>query len=409
MAESAVAQLQVSVLPSNSQNRGKYGIAIKGQGTTLFGRAWGGSGSYEYKWTVDGVVDAAWHVPGDGFDNHPSFNENNDFIPRLHTFPGKGPKIVTLSVKESGAADASAVSRSAEIDVRDAGEHEDEVNIAIEKALLNLYNSAIDFGAGRVKWEANAAYSSSATPAAVLCFAENGHLVGNDPVADIYAPIVEAGVKYITENGSGYLQKTTTSGVNDDNGNGIGAYTSWAPVYATGWTSMGVTFAYPSAAAAQAAVISAGPHAGSTIYEFVGDLLDQFYVARNATGSWVYSMVGDGGRIDGSAQQWVALACRIAIDRWEYTVKQDLMDLSVLGFINAQYPDGGCGYIGPGSWSNAGMTGGSLVGFSLGNKWVADGDPHATKAADYIAANFFRKHTVNRTLFGTFLGIGVKN
>ena len=404
-AAQLAAQVSVSVMPSNSQNRGKYGIAIKGQEITVWGRAWGGSGAYQYKWTVDGVQDVAWHAPGDGFDNHPYFNENADFIPRLHTFPGKGPKVVTLTVKESGADDTTAVSRSAEIDVRDAGEHEDEVSMAIEKALLFLYNSAIDSGVGRVRWESASHLASASTPGGVLAFAENGHLPGNDRVTDIYSELVQEAVNYIVEGGSGYLQKTSVSGVNDHNGNGIGAYTSWAPVYASGWTALAVTFAYPTKETAEAAIIGSGLHQGSSIYEFVGDILDQFYVARRADGAWVYSMTGDGGRLDGSAQQWVALAQRIAIDRWGYPVKQELMDLSVLGFVNTQWADGGCSYHGvPGSWTNAGMTGGSLVGFSLGNKLVANGDDNATRAYNYIGQNFYRKHTSNNTNFETFLG-----
>jgi hypothetical protein len=241
LAESAVAQLQVSVMPSNTQNRGKYGIAIKGQETTLFGRAWGGSGSYEYKWTVDGAVDAAWHTPGDGFDNHPHFSENNDFIPRLHTFPGKGPKVVVLSVKESGAADGTAVSRSAEIDVRDAGEHEDEVNVAIEKALLYLYNSGVNHVAGQRRWNSGG-NSIPSTSGAILSFAENGHYANNDRVADIYSETVEFGVNYLAGNGHNTLQKTTVSGGEDLNTNSEGAYISTWPVYATGWVSMGITF-----------------------------------------------------------------------------------------------------------------------------------------------------------------------
>jgi hypothetical protein len=398
MAQQAMAQ-SVSVMPSNSQNRGKYGISIKNQQITLWGRAWGGSGSYQYKWTVDGVQDANWHVPGDGFDNHPSFNESNSFIPRLHTFGAKGPKVVTLTVKENGADDSTAVSRSAEIDVREPGEHEDEVNVAIEYGLLNLYNRATRSGS-RAYWD-TAHRASASTPLALLAFAENGHLPGNDRVADVYSEIAQHAVNFITEGNGGYLQSTTTSGEFDHNGNNKGAYTSWAPVYASGIMALGVTFSYPTAEAAKSATIAAGPHAGSTIYEFIGDVLDQFWVAKRGDGGWVYNMTGDGGRLDGSAQQWVALAQRTAIDRWGYPVKPELSARSVLGFQNTQFADGGCSYLGGGSWTNAGMTGGSLVGFSLGDKWVADGDDNAVRAANYIGQNFYQKHTSNYTIYET--------
>lgn len=401
MAEQAMA-LSVSVMPSNSQNRGKYGIAIKGQSLTLWGRAFDGSGNYQYKWTVDGVQDADWHVPGDGFDNHPSFTESNSFIPRLHTFGAKGPKVVTLTVKENGADDATAVSRSAEIDVREPGEHEDEVNVAIEYGLLNLYNRATRRGS-HASWDGTSSLASASTPLGLLAFAENGHLPGNDRVADIYSEIAQHAVNFITEGNGGYLRATTTSGEFDHNGNGKGAYTSWAPVYASGIMALGVTFAYPTAEAAQAATIAAGPHAGSTIYQFIGDVLDQFWVSKRHDGGWVYNMTADGGRLDGSAQQWVALAQRTAIDRWGYSVKPELSARSVLGFINTQYANGGCSYL-PGWWSNAGMTGGSLVGFSLGDKWVKQGDDNAKRAYDYIGRNFYRQSDGTGSRFETLWG-----
>jgi hypothetical protein len=410
-ASKLAADVSVSVMPSNSQNRGKYGIAAKGQQITLFGRAWGGSGNYQYKWTVDGVQDAAWHSPGDGFDNHPHFVENTDFIPRLHTFPGKGPKVVTLTVKENGADDSTAVSRSAELDVKDVPSHEDEVNIAVEKALLYLYATQTRHGATMTRWSSGS-NSIPATSAAVLSFAENGHFANNDPVPDIYAETVLEGVNYLAGEGHGQLNKTTgKSGLEDSNGNGEGAYIGPWPVYASGWVSMAITFAYSTADSAQAAIIATGDHAGKSIYDLVGDFFDQFWVARSNNGGWAYSMTG-AQRLDGSAQQWVALAQLLAKDRWNYPVPQHLSDRSVLGFINTQYPDGGCGYFGPGSWTNAGMTGGSLVGFSLNDKWADDADGtrtadpagHAQKALDYISKNFFSKSTGNRVIFETFLG-----
>ena len=392
MAESAVAQLKVAVMPSFNQNQ-TYGNAELGEPIAVWGRAWGGTAPYTY------TLDA-----GDGAGPSASAAvADPKFIGGDVTYASTGTKTMTLTVTD---ANNDSVSRSAAIRVFLNPDHDVETNIAIEHGLLYLYKVHVRSGS-QVYWNLvssnSAEYQLGTVGFATLAFEENGHKPGNDFEEDIYAEMVDGGINRILELSSARTTHGTSSfqdhsdgiavrNVDYLNGNGFGAHL-WAGGHATyvnGICGLALALSRDSAADAQAAMIGAGPFAGLSVYTVMQDLTEQLSFAQGdgtSRGGWVYSVTTANSGRDASTQQWPCLFFRGAIDVHGIEPAQWVKDNIDVGFQALQNANGGLGYRNNSSWINSGKTGGALVGWSVAGK--DDTHPPVQNAIGYLGDHWF--------------------
>ena len=403
----SAAALTVSMMPSYSQNL-TYANAAINQGIQVWGRVSGGSGTYTtYTLDFGDGTAAATGTVNNGFT---SFQIGGpDFIQAMHTYTTGGSKTVTLTVSDNAGATAS---RSAVIRVLLAPTHDENVNMAIEKGLIYLYRNQSRYTtAGNVvtQWGSGGEYGNGASGAALMSFAENGHLYTSNPVDYVYAETVKRGCGHLVTKGRNMAITAQPDGNPDSNGNGRGIYYDDAQSYPHGFITMGLTNAFPDAAAAQAATIPAGLWVGggtapATYYDFVRDTLDQLsYNQGNAAPykGWHYGMNTDnsgGGGYDGSTHQWPTIAILTAKERWGVIPPAWVVTNAVNTFIAGSDTNAasaffvGIGYSGPNHWNNCAKTGGGLVGYYLGNKKVSAGDANAVSALGFIR-NFYSSST----------------
>lgn len=383
LPSTALAQLQVSVMPSNSQNT-SYGNAAINQPIQVWGRAWGGTAPYTYTLTFgDGTPDAGGAV----------VNPND--IGTAHTFTTAGTKSFTLTVSDSAGATAN---RSGSIRVYSAPTQDQRVSMAIEKALRYLYLNQNASGADQCFWQGNSSLSRDyltigATAAAILSFEENGHRPGKDPVEYIYAPTVKKGLDWLTHVAGNHPITSQTYGNPDTNGNGVGTYlsTSGHDTYVNAFAALALIASEPTAAGAQARTIPTGPLAGKSYYQTVQDIIDLFNYSQSDGanyGSWQYGLLtANSGPLDGSAMQWPALVSRTAKDLWGIATPSWVIDRNAAGFKALQNAAGGIGYSANNSWVNSAKTGGALTAWELAGL-TPDNDTAVAKGVDFIEANY---------------------
>src|SRR5262249_37767350 len=149
----------------------------------------------------------------------------SDFIGVTHTFASAGSKTVTISITDT----TGTTSRQCVVRVLPSPTHYDRVDMAIEKGLLYLYKSVNKSDATYWYWYGlNNEYGNGVTGFSTLSFEENGHSPFNDPVADVYASLLQhahnsllrtGGLQNISNHSDG-----TAVRVSDTNSNGKGAY-----------------------------------------------------------------------------------------------------------------------------------------------------------------------------------------
>ncbi len=245
--------------------------------------------------------------------------------------------------------------------------------MAIEKGLLFLYRKQIVKNALQTYWWADATheYYIGAASAAVLSFAENGHLASNNYEQDIYAETVLRGVNWLAAR-AGYVNiSTTVAGQNPDvNGDGKGIAIPGSGIghhmYAHCFATMASIMAFPNAQIAGNMTIPAAVNpslAGLSYYNYAINALDMLnYSQSEGWGGWHYDLItSSSGNPDGSTHQWPNLAYLFAKDRWGYTPLPWVVSRSVTAMKNLQNANGGVGYGNNSSWLTAGKTGGGLV------------------------------------------------
>ncbi len=378
------AALSVSMMPSFDQNP-TYANAALNESIQVWGRVFGGTGSYT-TYTLDF---------GDGTPVATGTVSDPKFIKVDHTYTTGGTKTATLTVTDSAN---TVVSRSAKIRVLLAPTHSERVNMAIEKGLVYLYLNQFANGAAQSYWFASGAneIGYASTGAALLSFEENGHLPGNDFVADVYAETVSKGLVYIAGQASSQSIGVQAGGNPDINGNGLGAHFTGQHVYAHSYFTLALINAFPSIAAAQAVTIPAGvgAYAGKSYYTLAQDAMDTLYWAQSENGipgGWFYYVTqANSSNADGSTHQWPNIVALTAKERWGQTIPAwvvsgsqtawDLLQTYTSGVNDAAY--GGCGY-NPGGWRNLAKTGGLLVGHTLGGRKPGV-DPRTDAALKFI-------------------------
>lgn len=380
--------LKVAMMPSYTQNPTYANVGIN-TAVNVWGRVWGGTAPYTYRMSYgDATADTTGSVT------------NIKYISAPHTFTTSGSKTVTLTVTDANGASAS---RSSVIRVLPTVSLDDRVNIAIEKALVYLYNSSVETNADRIHWYTTGnEYGFGSTAASVLSFEEQGHLPGNDPVEWIYTDTVRRGLNTLLSVGAGdvrgalqnisdHSDGVAVRDVDEDN-DGKGAYlwNGGHGTYVNSFAGMAVIFAYRNPDAAKAAIIPSGPFANMSYYDLAVDLLDTFKWCMGDgayRGGYVYSvMVPSETRYDGSSQQWPVLCYKAAQDRLKIDPPTWYTDNAVYGFQQMQNANGGVGYSANNSWVNTAKTGGMLTTLAFANHFA--GYDSRDRAVNYLQTNW---------------------
>lgn len=392
-AQKPLTDLWVAIMPSFNQSV-TYANAAVNEPIRVWGRAWNGTAPYN---AVLDYGDGTPQLVQNGLTATAAKN-----IGANHTYTTGGSKTVTLTVTDAAGR---TYSRQAVIRVLLSPTHNDRINMAIEKALLHLYNRQTQKGTLQTWWWADDSheYRIGTAGSILLAFEENGHLATNDYEQDIYAETVMRGVNWLVAR-AGPLNIGLQNGQNpDSNGNnrgvvfpgpgGIGSH-----VYAHSLATMGVTMAFPNAVAAAASLVPAGlsnPNGqtyftGASYYTLVIDALDLLNWNQSddaAWKGWRYSMVtADSGDADGSTNQWPNMAYLFAEERYGYVPMQWVINNSVVAYQSVQNANGAIGYNNSNHWLNNGKTGGGLVGYFLGGKLVGDND--VNRAINFLAGNW---------------------
>ncbi|MFT5410676.1 MAG: hypothetical protein ACI9NC_003409 [Verrucomicrobiales bacterium] len=399
--------LKVAVMPSYTQSR-SYANAALNEPITVWGRCWDGTAPYSY--TLDF---------GDGSDVSGAVGNPNE-ISALHTYSTGGSKTIKLTVTD---ATDTTVTRQGVVRVINGPTHDERVNMAIEKGLLYLYRNQIRLAGNKTVWRNGLhEYSFGTNGGSVLAFEENGHLPSNDYEEDIYAEIVQQGLNWIVDSGSGgYYNIGPQGALNPDtNGNGKGAYL-WAgghETYANSFAALAVIAAAHNEIEAKAMFAPSGPFAGVSYYDIINDLTDLFSYSQSdvAAAGWVYNIrTSNSGGLDGSSMQWPILVMRAAKDLWGLDTPAIVLDRTAAGFRALQNSsgtgNGGIGYRSNTQWLNGAKTGGALVCWnSVG---LDSSDPNSQRAIEYIGRSWHKATTGSNSgevgVFGQWYGMyGVK-
>lgn len=362
--------LRVALMPSYRQ-QATYGNALINEPITVWGRTWGGTGSYTY--TLD-FGDGS--VPASGAVTDPKF------IGQPHTYTSGGNKTVTLTIV-SGAETRSG---QAVIHVALMPTFELRVDQASEKGLIWIYRNQTAVTASSVKWTYgnSDSYELPIAGFSLLAFEENGHLASYNDEDDIYAETVRKGLNYLLGKVARSAISVQSGGNPDSNGNGYGAY-FFNNTYSDAIPAAALIMSVTSQAAASNTTVQTGLYTGQSLLTLVRDLLDQLSFCQGEgadLGGWRYNVLSasNDGYYDGSAQQWACLDFLIARDRWGLAAPNWVAANAVTAYRALQDASGGCHYqsLTDGGCDNVAKTAGMLNGYRLGgmektNAWVAAG------------------------------------
>ena len=383
----ANGSLRVNTMPSVNQSV-TYANAVINQAIKVWGNVHGGTLPYT-TYTLN---------YGDGNEDSGAVADPH-FIGADHTYTTAGLKTVTLTVRDS-AIPANEVSSQSVIRVYPSPVNRIiEINMAIEKGLLYLYQNQQGDG----YWEAGSDdYDMGATGLALLAFEENGHLPTNSYDEDIYAEYVRKGLDWLVNAFSGTytiyahndgqaVQHEYIQGYLDESGGpntGTGAYL-WGGShanYANSIGMLGIVGAHRDAVSAQADIISSGPLSGTSYYTLAVQAADMMMFSQgdgSYRGSWRYTLLTESSiTYDGSCQQWPILVMSAAEDAWGIVAPPWVRINAQHGFEVLQNANGGIGYTDSTGWVNTAKTG----GFIAGSSWMglASTEITVTKAISYV-------------------------
>ena len=411
------ATLTVSMMPSFSQNANQGKAAIN-EAIQVWGRVYGGSGTYA-TYTIDygdGTAVTSGTINTDGVLPQVVAQDGSLAIPAYigagHIYTTGGSKTVTLSVKDSLGATAS---RTATIRVLTAPTHPDRVDMAIQNGLRFLYLAQTPDGSSKCYWTNNSEYGVGGTGLALMAMEENGHLAVNDSALDVYAETVQRGINNLASIGTSQVISAQNGQITDTNGNGRGIYVGSSQVYDHSLAALAIIGAYPSKAAAQAAAV---PYASigvpstnfpgvTSFYDFAVDMMDTLLWCQSDSDvrGWHYSVASENtyDTADGSTHQWPNMVFVAVRDKWGVSAPAWAVTNSMNAYISLQDHTGdaltnlgygACGYYAYNVWRNNGKTGGMLVAYTLGGKFVGT-DNDATIGYDFIGRTWIAPPTDN--------------
>jgi hypothetical protein len=221
---------------------------------------------------------------------------------------------------------------------------------------------------------------------------ENGHSPFNDPVADVYSYILQRAHTHMLAAGGLQAISNHSDGIavrsSDKNGNAKGAYFN-ARTYSDCAVAMALMNPFTSAAQAQTTYIASGSpfykangvydtaHPYS-YYDLVQDFTDTLLWAQgdgSLRGAFEYILnASSGGRYDGSAQQWPALAMTMAKDVLAIDTPSWWTGNAVAATEAIMNAAGGVDYQPGQNWFNAAKTGGALSIMKANGMDTSSGD-----------------------------------
>jgi VCBS repeat-containing protein len=353
-------QLMISTMPSYDVNVA-YGNALLNQPIAIWGSARGGTSPYNWKMYVNNtVVDSG-------------STTNGRYIGINYTFTFSGLKTIKLEVTD--ATRTTDYSEST-LRVHPSLNQTIEVNMAIEKGLLYLYNQAVVYSTNYIYWgNSNSDGGTAATGLSVLSFEENGHIPINNYQDDIYAETVRMGLNHLltqsanTYSGHAYLRNNQ---------------------YANGIAWLAVIMAHPNATSAQNDNITIGPFNGMNFYSLVQSGIDQYELSQGNSGEWHYTVATDNSSgYDGSCQQWPIFVFKAAEDRWGLYPDHATHTAAMNAYAAITNANGACGYGNSGQYLNSAKTGGMLVGYVWDGKLQDLGDANALQSISYIGSKWY--------------------
>ncbi|MBI3194005.1 MAG: hypothetical protein HYZ34_05975, partial [Ignavibacteriae bacterium] len=342
--------LRVNTMPSHAHNDA-YANAGIGVPISVWGNVQGGQLPYRFILEYgDGTVDS-----GDV--------ANQKFIGGNHTYTTAGPKLTRLTVRDNtGASDTD----SSLVRVFAAPTLQNNVNIAIEKGLLYLYQNQQTDG----RWD----YSTkqvATTGLAVLAFEANGHLPDNDNDKDIYAEFIRLGLTYLLDRVVQTSIGNQPYGNPDSDNDGKGAYFN-STSYDNGIAMQAVVSAHRNGEEANLDTIRSGVYNGQTMYDVMRDAIDQLAYSQGdnapGRGGWRYDInVANNAdnTSDHSTAQWCALALEAAEHRWGISAPQFVKDELLIWLQYIQDGTGGFGYHQQSYWNNTAKTGGGIASYVM--------------------------------------------
>ena len=385
---------EVNTMPSYLQSV-TYANALANQAIAVWGNVRG-----------DNAVGGAYSLDfGDGTAPLTGTVADIDYIGADHTYTTVGLKTMSLIV-----TDTRGITDTSESLIRvfpTPATREVEINMAIEKGLLYLYNTQDAAG----WWQDTLYYGIGATGLAVLAFEENGHLPTNNTQEDIYAEAVMDGLTWLLtahevvdtitahDDGTGiqytYVQSATMAGP------GVGA-SFWAQNSHDHYTNSCATLAllggFHSLSAAQTNVVSntSSLFNGWTYYEILEKTIDRFSYNMGDfayRGNWRYYSNNPPPHLegwDGSAIQWPLIIMSSAEPAWGIVTPQWVRDNVWYAYTQIQNPTtGGVGYSSSTNSVNSAKTAGLIgaadwAGIPLTHTRVID-------AMDYLGNNYLEE------------------
>jgi hypothetical protein len=373
-SSSRLLPIRVNTMPSYSTST-TYGNALAGQPVFVWGNVNDGTAPYTY------YLDY-----GDGSSDTGNVTDMK-LIGANHTFSTAGLKKMKLRVTDANGIMAQD---SSTIQVFAAATTTINVNIAIEKGLLYLYQNQYSTG-----YWTDASDADASTGAALLCFEENGHKPTNDFDRDIYAEYVRLGLNWLLAGATQMDIYAQTAGNPDTDGDGKGAYlnASGHGTYANGISNLAVIGAHNSAASAQADTITVGIYAGQTFYDYAVDMVDQWSFAQTESGTlayrggWRYGVAtASYGDADNSTTQWPALNLEAAEKSWGIVAPAFVKTELAYTLANTQDGTGGFGYHVSGYWNNITKTAAGIG--SLVYKGDNSSSPAVVSALNFLNNNW---------------------
>lgn len=370
----AFGQMKVLMMPSYTVSE-TYANTIIGSPLAVWGNVSGGTAPYQY------VLDF-----GDGSTVTGTVSDVK-YIGQEHTYELAGLKTATLTITDDASQTLQA---QAVIRVFPALTRTIEINMAIEKGLLWLYQSQSGGGAWSSGWGSD--YEVAETGLAALSFEENGHLPAQ--ANDIYAAPVQAAVTWLLAQGATYTLVNHSDGVTnrncDVNTNGVGVYFD-NNMYANGCALLAIISSTRSVQNARDTTVSEGALSGRSLYSVVEDALEQIAYCQGDgyyRGGWSYSVATTGeSRFDGSVMQWPIMAMIAANSLWGMDVPQWVKDNALVGYGMIRNGNGGYGYDSSSTWVNIAKTAGALSLFAwLGMNHTENAE--VQQAISFIGTNF---------------------
>lgn len=270
---------------------------------------------------------------------------------------------------------------------------QEDINKAIEDGLVYLNGTQTTGGTNDGSWEPGYYAGVSSTALAVLCFENNGHLPGGDPISDPYVDVVRRGLDYLLSKLMRQNIGPQTHGDPDTNGNGYGIYAAGGR---GGYENGMVIMALVASGDKSRVATPTWPGRtfipevdGHTYEEIVREIVDYAAWAQcdsgTGRGGWRYSVYNNAsGDSDNSVGPWFYLGLHTA-ELWGINapafVKTELEDYWL--DYSQNDVDGGFGYSSP-SPSYISDTGGGIIGLDYcgvpasderivnATKWLAD-------------------------------------